>query len=555
MEDYADQAIARMRSPRDMHIICVDVTNKCDLHCSNCTRLLKNQAGLWEMTPDNFRAALRSLQGYEGVIAMIGGNPCMHKKFAELCKIFEEEVPNKRQRGLWSNNLFDQQQLIADTFGFFNLNPHNDERGMKSLEKLKELIPQINYFKGHSHHSPLMTAMRDVYPDPREMWDVIPTCDINRDWSATIIQNKGELRVYFCEVAASFDLSRGEDHGHPVTPGWWNTVITQYADQVKHFCPGCGVPARLKGHLDIEQTDTYTPSNADIALPSKAKKKRKIIAISSPDEVQKLANKFTNYNQHDLCREDASRNGAIGQVFARDGVFYCLPAAPQVDPAQLAGMLLNRLPGYVANLVRPDDAVLMIGPGYGLDAVLLSRKVRALSVLEANGPAAEMLMLSCRLNNCANAKVEHKAAYDHNAIAEFWRVPTLLDGVMDVAEGGKPADAAIEGITCARIDDHYAETDVMVLLTGGHGDASALFGAQKTLAKMRLLFMDFNWAYYQAKPELIDKVAGLLDQSFVHAYAPHLSLKDNGSGFAPLFRHLVAQQSSGTVIFTRDALV
>ena len=117
LDDYADRAISRMRSPRDMHIICVDVTNKCDLHCSNCTRLLKNQTELWDMTPDNFRLALRSLKGFTGVIAMIGGNPCISKHFPDLCRIFAEEIPNKRQRGLWSNNVFEYQELIRDTFG------------------------------------------------------------------------------------------------------------------------------------------------------------------------------------------------------------------------------------------------------------------------------------------------------------------------------------------------------------------------------------------------------------------------------------------------------
>jgi hypothetical protein len=34
-ENYVDQAIARMRSPQEMVIICVDVTNKCDLHCTS----------------------------------------------------------------------------------------------------------------------------------------------------------------------------------------------------------------------------------------------------------------------------------------------------------------------------------------------------------------------------------------------------------------------------------------------------------------------------------------------------------------------------------------
>src|SRR5271163_3633601 len=182
---------------------------------------------------------------------MIGGNPCMNKYFPELCAIFVEEIPNQKQRGLWSNNIFDYQQVVAETFGMFNLNPHNDKRGIKSFERLKQIIPQITYFKGHSHHAPLLTAMQDLYPDPEEMWRLIQGCDINRQWSASIVQNRGELRAYFCEVAASFDLARGEDHGIPVAEGWWLRTMPEFSDQVKHFCPGCGVPARLKDHLDI----------------------------------------------------------------------------------------------------------------------------------------------------------------------------------------------------------------------------------------------------------------------------------------------------------------
>ena len=93
----AETAIASMRSPKDMHIICIDVTNKCDLACSNCTRLLENQDAYWDMTPENFRLALKSLKGYGGIIAMIGGNPCMHPKFDELCQILLRKSQTARK--------------------------------------------------------------------------------------------------------------------------------------------------------------------------------------------------------------------------------------------------------------------------------------------------------------------------------------------------------------------------------------------------------------------------------------------------------------------------
>jgi len=242
------------------------------------------------MTPDNFRLALRSLDGYPGIIAVIGGNPAMHPKFKDICNIFVQEVPNKSQRGLWTNNVFKYGELAKETFGVFNLNPHEDARGIKSLEGLKTLGW---YYRGHSSHSPLLTAVKDLYSEP-DMWDRISHCDVNHNWSATIIQNKGNLRAYFCEIAASFDLARGTDNGIPVEPGWWRRNISEFEDQVAHFCPGCGVLAKLKGHLDFEETDTYTASNADIARQTKDEH-RKVIELKPTKRRATRKHKFTDY--------------------------------------------------------------------------------------------------------------------------------------------------------------------------------------------------------------------------------------------------------------------
>jgi|GEM_PF-1819745 len=293
-----EHALGRMRSPHQMGVICIDVTNKCDLACSNCTRLLKNQEDFWDMRPDNFRRALRSLEGFKGTIAVIGGNPCMHPRFETLCEIIVEEIPDKWQRGLWSNNVFKFQELVEETFGQFNLNPHGDARSIKSLDKLKQLVPSVAYWKGHSHHAPLLTAVRDLFPEA-EMWDRISKCDVNQEWSATLIENRGQLRAYFCEVAASFDLARGDDYGLDPDVGWWRMGISEFSSQVKKFCPGCGVPARLKGSLDVEETDQFTETNRDLA-ESSVKRKRKVIEIKPSEPLEFYESKVVDYTQAHL---------------------------------------------------------------------------------------------------------------------------------------------------------------------------------------------------------------------------------------------------------------
>ncbi|WP_112070120.1 glycosyltransferase [Herbaspirillum rubrisubalbicans] len=287
-----EKALDAMRSPSQMGIICVDITNKCDLHCSNCTRLLANQDRFYDMTLENFRLAVRSLRDYPGTIAVIGGNPCMHRDFEGICRVFVEEIPDKERRGLWTNNVFKYADLAKETFGVFNLNPHNDDHGIASLEPLKELGW---YYSGNSEHASLLAAVQDFHA-PEAMWSLISQCDINQHWSASIVQNNGKLRAYFCEVAASFDLARGEDHGLEVSEGWWRRPLRDFSEQIEYFCPKCGVPGRIAAFKDSDETDSYSATNADLALKSEKKKKRKIIEIKPESEVKKVEHRVTQYS-------------------------------------------------------------------------------------------------------------------------------------------------------------------------------------------------------------------------------------------------------------------
>jgi hypothetical protein len=207
----------------------------------------------------------------------------MHSQFPQISTIFAEEIPDRKQRGIWTNNAFKHTKILEELYGHFNLNPHGVERGTKSLAPIHQKMSRnynSGYYDSSSEHAPLLVAAKDLY-EKDEMWQRIVKCDINKKWSAAIIQNKGKLRAYFCEVAASFDLSRNEDHGLPVFDGWWKSNIDVFAGQIDKFCPGCGAAGKLKGHFDIEKIDTYSASNADIAQKSFIKHKRKIQLVDA----------------------------------------------------------------------------------------------------------------------------------------------------------------------------------------------------------------------------------------------------------------------------------
>jgi hypothetical protein len=251
-------------------VIQVIVTNKCDLlRCSNCTQQLTHQKEHFSMTVDNFRAAVKSLSGYPGVVGVFGGNPTMHPDFPALCQIMREEIPNKSQRGLWSNNLNNHGEASRETFGYFNLNVHTNA---KHADEMKRDVPNAKVWgvDRQSWHSPSLVAIKDVIKDEAEMWDKISKCDVNLKWSGAITQRYGKLRGYFCEIAAAFDNMYDEDNGVPIEPGWWKSDISAFEHQVKRWCVNCGIPLKMKGHLDLEFTDDVSESHL-VALNVKRK--------------------------------------------------------------------------------------------------------------------------------------------------------------------------------------------------------------------------------------------------------------------------------------------
>ncbi|MFI5401329.1 MAG: hypothetical protein ACHQ1G_00105 [Planctomycetota bacterium] len=246
---------------RNIQII---VTTGCDLfRCSNCTQLLPFRRDYKHMSLDCFREAVASLADWPGVVALFGGNPCVHPQFPELCAILAEAVPPQR-RGLWTNHVREHGEVARATFGkgVLNLNAHGDAEAAKAMDR---------WFPGRvikgsgdkaSWHSPILLNWRDFGVTPAAWEGARESCDLNREWSAGIRQGPdGKPRAYFCEVAASLDGIRGTDHGVPAVPGWWKQPMAAYEGQVRNCCDaGCGVPLRRLGHLDRDATYDVSPS-------------------------------------------------------------------------------------------------------------------------------------------------------------------------------------------------------------------------------------------------------------------------------------------------------
>lgn len=306
--------IDKLNQPRGNRIVQVVVTTKCDVHtCSNCTQLLPFRTDYKEMTLECVEAALRSLEGWPGIVAMFGGNPTMHGRFPELCDLWARYVP-ERQRGLWTNNLRGYGPIVRTIFppgkATFNLNTHGDPRA--ELE-MRDWLPGVPVYgtSGRNHHAAMLVDYRDLGLSEAEWVPLRERCDVNRKWSSGVYQRDTDCPecfgggsgdpyeeppcetcsgtgivqrpfAYFCEVAGSLDGIRGENHGIPAVSGWWKQGMDGFGDQVRQCCDrGCGVPLRATGHQD--QDAVYDVSAAWAHLVPKGRVTLNVLAARPPE--------------------------------------------------------------------------------------------------------------------------------------------------------------------------------------------------------------------------------------------------------------------------------
>lgn len=254
------------------------------------------------MSVEQFDRAVASLDGYWGVIACFGGNPTMHPQFDEICKIMRARVPYE-QRGIWTNDLRGKGALCRVTFNpkHSNINVHTKSEAYAEFER--DWPEAIEARREHtlaglttdSLHSSPWVAMRDVMTDESEMYKLIGDCDINKNWSALLGVFRGELRAWFCEIAAHQAMLHQDnpdwagtgrpiqDTGLPADPGWWKRPMRDFEDQVRTHCVNCGVPLRRPGQLAIGgEKEEYSKTHEFIMKPKAKGRPTELVTIGGP---------------------------------------------------------------------------------------------------------------------------------------------------------------------------------------------------------------------------------------------------------------------------------
>lgn len=235
-----------MRSPKDMRIIEIELTNACVHKCSNCTRMCGHHKENFFMDFETFKRAVDSMEGFENLVSLMGGEPTLHPEYERFAEYINSKYGMKIQT-------LSSRQPIVDFM------PH-----MKKTELLKGLLNKfsgpatftcmpVQYYKKYetiqdtilfqglndhmnpSFHQPLLISRKDLNIPDDKWFKLRDNCWIQNYWSASITP-KG---AFFCEIAGALDMLFDGPGGWPIEKGWWNREPKDFGDQL-HWCEICG---------------------------------------------------------------------------------------------------------------------------------------------------------------------------------------------------------------------------------------------------------------------------------------------------------------------------
>lgn len=252
-----------MKSPKDMKVIQIEITNACPNRCANCTRFCGHHQKPFFMDFETFKKAVDSMKGFPGIVGIMGGEPTLHPEFDKFVRYFknnfgQDEPPNRiykgpdsgfvdyicknkfnidnnNQRGLWSSmghRYYKFFELIQDTFGYQALNDHS--------------FPSM--------HETLMVTRKELGIPDEEWYSLRDKCWIQSLWSASITP-KG---AFFCEVAAALDMLFNGPGGWPIESDWWKREPSEFGDQLR-WCELCSAPLPMPKRDANKEIDDASP--------------------------------------------------------------------------------------------------------------------------------------------------------------------------------------------------------------------------------------------------------------------------------------------------------
>lgn len=265
-----------MRSPADMKIVMIDITNACHFACSNCTRFCGEHAKPFFMDVDFFKKAVDSMEGFPGIVGIIGGEPSLHPHFEEMMDYYASRIKEPRPAaflGTPTPTFKDYGRMVRWMRGrkrglFSALGPGY----YKNFEKIQDIFPyqSLNDHQSVSMHQAILVTRKELGIPDDEWYKLRDNCWIQNIWSATITP-KG---AFFCEIAAALDTLFKGPGGWPVEPGWWKRTPAEFGDQL-NWCESCSVALKMPANNANDSCDIVSPKMLERLKEVNAPKVRK----------------------------------------------------------------------------------------------------------------------------------------------------------------------------------------------------------------------------------------------------------------------------------------
>lgn len=259
-----------MKSPADMRIILIDITNACVHQCSNCTRFCGHHKKPFFMDFETFIRAVDSMDGFKGTVGLIGGEPTLHPDFDRMVRYIGEKRGEKVDFGLYrpQRNFMDAVHDVEMSHTYLD----QDNKRMvygggvwsvmgDAYKKHYEVIQDyakyqaLNDHSNPMYHKPALISRKELGISDKDWPAIRDNCWVVDVWSANITP-KG---AFFCEVAGCLDMLFDGPGGWPIEPGWWKRKPEEFGDQLK-WCEICGMACETFTRDANEGIDDVSPT-------------------------------------------------------------------------------------------------------------------------------------------------------------------------------------------------------------------------------------------------------------------------------------------------------
>ncbi len=249
-----------MKSPKDMKIIQIDITNACVNRCSNCTRFCGHHTKPFFMDFETFKKAVDSFEGWEGCVGIIGGEPTLHPEIEKFIDYLREKrigAPLKLSR----EPIFDMQEHIykklnntCSKIGFWSSLNKGYYRHFETINDSFDW-QLLNDHNNKCLHQAILMARKDLGISDEEFKKRRDNCFAQNTWSATITP-KG---AFFCEIAAALDMLFNGPGGWAIEKGWYNRTPDEFTEQLQ-WCELCSLCLDVPQRISCEDIDDITPT-------------------------------------------------------------------------------------------------------------------------------------------------------------------------------------------------------------------------------------------------------------------------------------------------------